>query len=121
MTKTGEWLATWMVEDGAIDRLPEGWDDPHALIQKIEADAALPRRDGDDLGAAEPALDVRRVVQAITNIATRQGLVKDPPVDLSLARIYGWSTTPENMDEMIAREYAALNRRQDEPVKEDAR
>lgn len=46
MTKTGDWLATWMAEDGAIDRLPEGWDDPAALIQKGETEAvATYRRD----------------------------------------------------------------------------
>lgn len=39
-TKTGRWLA----EAIDPDDLPEGWDDPHALIAKIEAEATSSRR-----------------------------------------------------------------------------
>lgn len=53
-------------------------------------------------------LDVRRVVKAIENVAARHGIKKDPPMPLALARIYGYSTTPDDMDAQIAAEYAAL-------------
>ena len=55
---------------------------------------------------AEATLDVRRVVKAIENVAARHGLKKEPPAPL--ARIYGYTTTPDDMDAQIAAEYAAL-------------
>jgi hypothetical protein len=54
----------------------------------------------------EAALDVRRVVKAIENVAARHGLKKEPSAPL--ARIYGYSTTIPDMDAQIAAEYAAL-------------
>lgn len=53
-------------------------------------------------------LDVRRVVKAIENVAARHGIKKDPPMPYALMRIYGYSTTPDDMDAQIAAEYAAL-------------
>lgn len=62
----------------------------------------------DDLGAA---LDVERVKQAVTNIAVRHGVTKDPPPpNWSLMHFYGYSTTPEKMDAEIAAEYARLSK-----------
>lgn len=57
---------------------------------------------------AEPVLDMRRVVLAITNVATRHGVVKDPPIPLSLMRIYGYTTYLADMDAEIAAEYEKL-------------
>jgi hypothetical protein len=50
-----------------------------------------------------------RVKQAVVNVAARHGVVKDPPApSFSIASIFGYTTTIENMDAEIAREYAAL-------------
>ena len=60
-----------------------------------------------DAARVPDGLDVRRVAQAITNIAVRNGVVKDPPPQ-SLFGIFGYSAAPAEMDAKIAREYAAL-------------
>lgn len=67
--------------------------------------------------ATEPPLDVRRVVQAITNVAARRGVVKDPPLarEQALASIFGYSTTIPNMDAQIAAEYALLAGGKEQP------
>jgi hypothetical protein len=56
----------------------------------------------------EPELDVRRVSQAITNIAKRHGLVKDPPPAGPLMPIWGYTRATPDMDAEIAAEYARL-------------
>ena len=54
-------------------------------------------------------LDVRLVVEAITNIAVRHGVAKDPPVLApTLMSIYGYSRTTPDMDAEIADEYERL-------------
>lgn len=74
-----------------------GWRS-NAEITVAEINASTP----------EPALDVERVKRAVVNVAKRHGLAKDPPIPLSVARIYGYSAAPAEMDAEIAREYAAL-------------
>ncbi len=60
------------------------------------------------LPPCDHALDVRRVTQAITNIAVRHHIVKDSTPSQSLLSIYGYQRTIPDMDAEIAREYAAL-------------
>jgi len=58
---------------------------------------------------AEPTLDVERVKQAVTNVARRHRVAKDPPpADWNLMKFYGYTTTPAAMDAEIAAEYARL-------------
>lgn len=64
---------------------------------------------------APTGLDVRRVVKAIHNVAKRHNVVKDPPPDQSLLRIYGYSTTIPDSDAEIAFEYARLTAESGEP------
>ena len=76
-------------------------------------DPAYARGWNDALAAQGPAqeerLDVGRVKQAITNIAVRHGVVKDPPPPTwSLMHTYGYTTAPATMDAEIAAEYRAL-------------
>ncbi len=58
--------------------------------------------------AASEELDVERVVQAVHNVAKRHGIAQDPPVETSVARIWGYSVDMPTMDAEIAAEYAAL-------------
>jgi hypothetical protein len=55
-------------------------------------------------------LDVELVKRAVVNVAKRHGLAKDPPVPLSVARIFGYSAAPAVMDAEIAAEYVELTR-----------
>lgn len=59
---------------------------------------------------ADGALDVERVKRAVVNIAVRHGLAKDPPIPLSVARIWGYSKAPIEMDAEIVAEYVRLSR-----------
>lgn len=90
-------------------RLPHDQTYPPHICELLAA-AILAALDGWTLVPDSERLDVRRVVKAIENVAARHGIKKDPPaMPLALARIYGYSTTPDDMDAQIAAEYAALS------------
>lgn len=80
-------------------------------------DLALGTRADQEGGAAvAESLDVERVKQAVTNIAKRHDVIKDPPPpNWSLMHLYGYSTTPAKMDAEIATEYARLSALPEKP------
>jgi hypothetical protein len=100
MTEAEQWAYGLAALDGWT--LVPVWhfdQDDELLTEAIRSRAEIAR-------LRDAPLDVRRVVKAIENVATRHGLKKEPPAPL--ARIYGYSTTPDDMDEQIAAEYARL-------------
>jgi hypothetical protein len=108
-------LAAALIESDLIRRYSEYAIDAHEFTMAREGFDVLAEQWAATILAAMPdwtlvpsdeRLDVRRVVKAIENVAARHGLKKEPPAPL--ARIYGYSTTPDDMDAQIAAEYAAL-------------
>jgi hypothetical protein len=83
----------------------------HALAV-IEASGARAVQHGwfaATLRATPTGIDIGRMKQAVTNIAVRHGVVKDPPApDWSLMHLYGYSAAPADMDAEIAAEYDRL-------------